>query len=85
MAATYLDTIVARHREVAAADTRDLEAAVEQCASLPAPRGFRVALRDRAELGVIAEVKRRSPSRGDLFADLDPAQLARDYAAGGAA
>ncbi|HET6775210.1 MAG TPA: indole-3-glycerol phosphate synthase TrpC, partial [Acidimicrobiales bacterium] len=34
--------------------------------------------------GVIAEVKRRSPSRGDLAAGLDPAALAADYERGGA-
>ncbi len=34
---------------------------------------------------MISEVKRRSPSKGDLFANLDPAALARSYADGGAA
>ena len=35
-------------------------------------------------MAVISEVKRRSPSKGDLFADLDPAALALTYEAGGA-
>lgn len=35
-------------------------------------------------MAVISEVKRRSPSKGDLFPDLDPAVLAGQYAAGGA-
>lgn len=34
---------------------------------------------------MISEIKRRSPSRGDLNANLDPAELARSYADGGAA
>jgi indole-3-glycerol phosphate synthase len=48
-------------------------------------RDFRAALADPAGVSVIAEIKRRSPSRGDLFPGLDAAALAKSYAAGGAA
>ncbi|HJR26320.1 MAG TPA: indole-3-glycerol phosphate synthase TrpC, partial [Acidimicrobiales bacterium] len=65
---------------------RSLDEVVQQAAAAPPARGFAAALRTRAtELAVIAEVKRRSPSKGDLAADLDPAGTARDYEAGGAA
>ncbi len=47
-------------------------------------RGFASALASASGLGVISEVKRRSPSKGDLFADLDPARLAGEYESGGA-
>lgn len=83
--ATYLDRILARHREVAAADTRATDRLVAATADLPPARGFAAALRAADGLAVIAEIKRRSPSKGDLNAGLDPAVMARTYERGGAA
>ena len=85
MAATYLDRILREHREAAAADTRPLEGLLAGAQQCPPTRGFRAALADSPGLAVIAEVKRRSPSKGDLAADLDPARARRPYEAGGAA
>jgi indole-3-glycerol phosphate synthase len=85
MAATYLDRILERHRETAAADNRLTERLLDQARAMPPTRGFRNALAGRSSLGVIAEIKRRSPSKGDLNADLDPADMAMSYERGGAA
>lgn len=82
--ATYLDRIIAEHRAAAAADTRSVQDLRHATAHLAPARGFRRALESDG-LSVISEVKRRSPSKGDLFGDLDPATLAGQYAAGGAA
>jgi indole-3-glycerol phosphate synthase len=76
MAATYLDKILDHHRAVAAADSRPFEALLDEARVMPPTRGFRAALAGRGRLGVIAEIKRRSPSKGDLNANLDPAEMA---------
>ncbi len=49
------------------------------------PRGFRRALIDGPKPAVIAEIKRCSPSKGEIRPDLEPVECARSYAAGGAA
>jgi indole-3-glycerol phosphate synthase len=82
--ATYLDRILERHREVASGDTRPTDLLVSEASELPPPRGFVDALRNRDQLGVIAEIKRRSPSKGALNIDLDPARMAATYERGGA-
>lgn len=49
------------------------------------PRGFRKALLVAERPRVIAELKRRSPSRGEIRPDFDPVRCARAYAEAGAA
>lgn len=83
---TYLDRIIAAHRAAAKSDTRDLDRLIEQARSCEPARGFGAALRSQgSRLAVIAEVKRASPSKGELAVDLDPAVKAAEYARGGAA
>jgi indole-3-glycerol phosphate synthase len=84
---TYLDKILAAHRADAAQDRRPLDRLIDEAATQPPTRGFTAALRaePREGLAVIAEVKRRSPSKGDLNANLDPAEIASAYTRGGAA
>jgi indole-3-glycerol phosphate synthase len=94
MASDILARIVAvKHEEIAAARALRshaslLEEASARRAADGPPRGFEAALRARlaaGQAGVIAEVKKASPSKGVLREDFDPAAIARAYEGGGAA
>jgi len=85
---TILDTILdQKQREVAAAKARIGEAAMARMArQMTKPvRSFRRALLESERPRVIAEIKRRSPSRGEIRPDFDPVACAKSYAEAGAA
>ncbi len=81
---TYLEEILASHRARAAEDGRSLDELVGRAERTPEPRDFAGALRGDG-LACIAEIKRRSPSKGALDPDLQPELVAKEYVAGGAA
>jgi indole-3-glycerol phosphate synthase len=82
-----LDAILARTRARLAEDRsrRSLEAVRSAAAEAPPARPFAAALVRPGRVNVIAEHKRRSPSRGPIREDLAPGDVARRYAEAGAA
>ncbi|HUP26999.1 MAG TPA: indole-3-glycerol phosphate synthase TrpC [Chloroflexia bacterium] len=86
---SILDTIISSKRvEVSARRVAfPLTRLVLDVYSAPRPRDFRAALADRRRPAprLIAEIKRRSPSRGEIRPELDPVGIARLYQENGAA
>lgn len=84
--AGYLEPIIAFHRRRARESARfvDLDKLELQAAEAAPARPLRAALAAPG-MSVIAEIKRRSPSKGALAPGLDPRRVARAYQDGGAA
>jgi len=88
--ADILDRILAVKRDEieVARRARPLEALRAECEALERPRDFTGALRAQiaaGRAGVIAEIKKASPSKGVLRADFRPSEIAASYARHGAA
>ncbi len=83
---SILDKIVAKKRtEIEAAEkSRPIEELIALTEQAPPPRDFVAALTAGSDIGLIAEVKKASPSKGIIREDFDPVSIAKCYAENGA-
>ncbi len=86
MAKDFLKIIVEhKRREIAEAKQRMPEARLWEAAMVKRDKRPFAATLEKPGIHIIAEIKRASPSKGDICPELDPASLARQYEEGGAA
>jgi len=80
--------LATKRREITEREQKVSSAALQQQAHhVSPPRGFIAALRrrvDKGESGIIAEIKKASPSKGVIREDFNVVEIARSYEAGGA-
>lgn len=82
-----LDTIIAHKQKELAIEQEQVPLAKleDQISSLPPTRDFRGAITGRGTVKLIAEVKKKSPSKGIIREDFHPVSIAEAYVKNGAA
>ena len=86
---TVLKKILARKREevIQRQEKVSIDELIRRAELMPSARGFAKALAEQVEYGqpgVIAEIKKASPSKGVIREDFDPVAIAQSYQQGGA-
>ena len=80
-----LESILYDRRKQIEKDKKDIPfSSLEARLSKVSPRGFLSAISSARGIALIAEMKRQSPSAGEIRANFDPAQIASAYTKGGA-